>query len=159
MRPEFLAIDPGLRKCGVARFDYLHRLIDARTVRIPSSARDLRGSKAWLEMGAKVFGYRNNAETLIIETMQVDARTNNKVGDLLEVQGVAGVLIGIASSLNMKVEAFTPRQWKGSVPKAVTKRRVLEDLLLEERNAIHPRATHDAFDAIGIGLYYLNDRR
>jgi len=107
-------------------------------------------------MARAVFERRHSATILVVETMQVDARSHNKVADLLEVQGVVGTLVGLASSVDMFTVAYPPRQWKGSVSKMVTKRRVLDDLLLEERNAIHPRATHDTFDAIGIGLYHLN---
>jgi len=157
---KLIAIDPGLRKCGVARFDKLHRLIDARTIRIPTFARDLRGARAWIEMAKSALKDCGGPQTLVIESMQVDNRTGNKVSDLLEVQGVAGVIVGLATAAGMNVFGYTPRQWKGSVSKSIMKRRLLDsDLLIEEKNAIHGRATHDAFDAIGIGLYHLNNLR
>lgn len=50
---------------------------------------------------------------------------------------------------------YRPGQWKGNVPKAPHHRRLARELSEEERAIAPPAKDHDAWDAIGIGLYAL----
>ena len=49
---------------------------------------------------------------------------------------------------------LSPVQWKGGLPKNVTKSRVLRLLSKKEIKAIKAGSTLDAFDAIGLGLVF-----
>jgi hypothetical protein len=49
---------------------------------------------------------------------------------------------------------FPPRVWKGGIAKPPHHRRIIEALSEAERE-VAKGATHDAMDAIGIGLYAL----
>ena len=148
-----LSIDPGLSKCGVALFNDAGELVAAYTAHRPKDCRARRGVKAWAAMGAEIT--MEGVSALAIEQMQVDTRTRGKERDLLEVCGVVGVLVGIATARGIPVHGYKPRAWKGNAPKQVTKNRSLDALSPQELKNIHPRATHDAFDAIGIAQFHL----
>lgn len=152
-----ISVDPGLRKCGVAYFTPSGAMTSALTVNNDPSVRDVRGPRAWAEMARNTLKYRTSHDLLVIETMQVDARTRGKEKDLLEVQGVVGAIVGYALGMGMTVISYTPRQWKGSLPKNVMHARFKQGVLSKkELGSIHSKATHDALDAIGIGLHYFN---
>ena len=48
-----------------------------------------------------------------------------------------------------------PSEWKGQLPKRVSRDRTRAKLAWGERSAVDPRANHDAWDAISIGLFHL----
>lgn len=144
-----IAIDAGVRKCGVAMFSDAGVLLGAWTVRNPEKV--LRGVAAWRAMVDAVYSTILAPDLLVIETMQNDGRV---ITDALDVQLVAGMLIGRASCA---VITYTPRQWKGQVPKAATIARIKRDLTPAELRQIDKKATHDAWDAVGVGRYYLSN--
>ena len=144
-----IAIDAGVRKCGVAMFSEDGVLLGAYTVRNPE--RILRGVVAWRSMVDAVYSTIMAPDLLVIETMQSDGRV---ITDALDVQLVAGMIIGRSSCA---VITYTPRQWKGQVPKSATIARIKQDLTPAELRQIDKKATHDAFDAIGIGRYYFSN--
>jgi RNase H-fold protein (predicted Holliday junction resolvase) len=144
-----VAIDAGVRKCGVAFFDADGVLKGALTVRNPDKLN--RGVWAWRCMVDAVFSSIVAPDVLIIETMQNDGRI---ITDALDVQAVCGMIIGRASC---EVITYTPRVWKGQAPKAATIARIKRDLTPAELDSIDPNATHDAYDAIGIGRFYFSN--
>ena len=148
-----LSIDPGLSKCGVAYFDRAGRLVRAYCARRPRDCESPRGPIAWGYM-AKAIDFEN-VGALVIEQMQVDTRTRGKERDLLEVCGVVGVLIGVATAARIPVHAYKPRTWKGNTPKTVTQARALDALTKEEKARINPNATHDTYDAIALGQFHM----
>ena len=143
-----VAIDAGVRKCGLAFFDNDGTLIGALTIRNPDQLN--KGVWAWRCMVEAVYSVIVAPDVLVIETMQNDGRV---ITDALDVQLVAGMIIGRAPC---EVITYTPRQWKGQVPKAATMARIKKDLSPEELGNIDEKATHDAYDAIGIGRYYFS---
>lgn len=50
-------------------------------------------------------------------------------------------------------ETYLPGQWKGNVPKAVHRRRLMDALSPGERERMPPEDEHDAWDAAGIWLF------
>ena len=142
------AIDAGVRKCGIALFDEKGILQGAYTVHNPDRLN--RNVWAWRSMVDAVYSSIVAADLIVIETMQNDGRV---ITDALDVQIVAGMILGRAPC---DVVTYTPRQWKGQTPKAVTMARIKKDLTPAELDRIDKKATHDAYDAIGIGLYHLN---
>ena len=143
-----VAIDAGVRKCGVAFFDADGVLKGALTIRNPDQLN--KGVWAWRCMVEAVYSVVVAPDVLVIETMQNDGRV---ITDALDVQLVAGMIIGRAPC---EVITYTPRQWKGQTPKAATIARIKRDLTLAELDSIDGKATHDAYDAIGIGRYYFS---
>lgn len=144
-----IAIDAGVRKCGLAFFSPGGELLGALTVKNPEQT--LKGVAAWRAMVDAVYSSIMAPELLIIETMQNDGRV---ITDALDVQLVAGIIIGRAACT---VITYTPRVWKGQVPKSATMARIKRDLTPEELARIDDKATHDAYDAIGIGRFYFSN--
>ena len=150
---KLLAVDPGLAKMGVALFDLkTKKLLEAYTI-YRTKTGPQRGPEAWIKL-AKQLNFKK-VSCLAIEKMQVDKRTRGKVADLFEVTGVVGACSMVASSYGATVTAYNPRDWKGQLPKRVSHNRIKATLTEKEKKLIHPKATHDAYDAIGIGLFYL----
>jgi hypothetical protein len=52
-------------------------------------------------------------------------------------------------------ERYQPRQWKGSVPKRAFRARTKKALQESELKIMPSESQHDAWDAVGIGLYAL----
>lgn len=82
------------------------------------------------------------------------------VQDLIELGVKVGWLKGFYRSLGVEAELVLPTTWKGSVPKEIHNRRVLEALTEEELQIVprRPRAKdhdHNIVDAVGIGLWKL----
>lgn len=163
-----IAIDPGIHKCGVAVFDRGSKeLLWAGTVKRPRSACHLRpsGARAWVEMATCVkmalktrFTIESVNFDLGIEEMQMDSRTRGRsIHDTMQVQGVVGALAARLSPLPRcaALRSLTPTTWKGNMPKTVMTNRLKAILTPAERAVIDDRATHDAWDAIGIGTFML----
>ena len=144
-----VAIDAGVRKCGVAFFSADGVLQGALTVHNPDQV--TRGVSAWRCMVDALFSVVVAPDVLVIETMQNDGRI---ITDALDVQIICGWIIGRASC---DVITYTPRVWKGQVPKAATIARIKRDLSPAELATIDNKATHDAWDAIGIGRFYFSN--
>ena len=158
MATRFLAVDPGLRGCGVALFDdsalqwasYVENIM-----------RDGRGPPRHGAMARRVhnvvssqFGFVKN---LVVEFPRIypkgpkDRRSDPN--DLLDVAGVAGALAAIYE----EVCWVFPQEWKGQVPKEVMNARVMKRLTPEEAGRIVSVGSkdHNTLDAVGIGLHHL----
>lgn len=143
-----LSIDPGLRKCGCALWSPDGTLLRAWTARARGSG---RGPAAWVKMVAAI-KLSPDISVLVCEQMQVyqDKRTN--ADDLLELTGVLGALVWRFKGA--KLQGYRPAEWKGQVPKHVLRKRIEKRLTDKEQACVENKATHDAWDAIGIGAYY-----
>jgi hypothetical protein len=53
-----------------------------------------------------------------------------------------------------KIKGYRPAEWKGQVPKHISRKRLEARLTDKEKDKVAKNATHDAWDAIGIGAYY-----
>lgn len=148
---SLLALDPGLRKAGVALFDEAGRLGVAALAR--NSVRG-RGGAAWLGMrDAVINACADLPDEAAIEVMQIDGR-GAPPADLLELNGVAGAVLGWVGA----GKTYTPKQWKGSVPKDVHHRRAKASLSKDELGVL-TRSGHaaqkDVLDAVALGLFHL----
>jgi hypothetical protein len=143
-----LSVDPGLWKSGCALWDNRGMLLRAWTAR-HKKVKGQEGPVVWRKMALAIDA---DPTVLVMERMQVDGRTRGREKGLLELSGVVGAL-----SLRfgeVEVVSYTPNQWKGNLPKTTMQARLQSKLLPEELAVVCPRATHDAWDAIGIGAYY-----
>ncbi len=152
-----LAIDPGLRHCGVAVSDN-GRLVACGLVASP----DKRGRDgvAWAAMAKAVRGWaaeHGPFERVRSETPQVYLPGHQKKrvdpADLLQLQGVVGALCMAFDT----VETIQPYAWKGQLPKDVCLYRIMSRLDDTELPvfgvvACAPSLRHNIADAVGILL-------
>jgi len=149
-----VAIDPGLRKLGLAVFHH-DALVHACTVRSPGTD---TGPPAW-HRAARQVGLALDpfapVDVAVIEEMQRDRRTTGaKLDAMLQLQGVGGYVLGMLPCPGV---GYKPSQWKGSRPKDVEHDYLREILTTDELQRVAPRTTHDGWDAIGIGAHYLRE--
>jgi hypothetical protein len=99
-------------------------------------------------------------EQVVIEWPQIYRASKSK-GDPNDLPGLAGVGMAIAARLDVEVVSYLPRQWAGGTRKAETGdpldsprgRLVWRCLSPDERGRVVP--SHDAIDAVGLGLHHL----
>jgi hypothetical protein len=158
---NLVALDPGLRLCGVALFtDGV--LTAAALVRNP--VKTVRGPAAWFGMGTAVKEWlapkTDRVDMFVCELMQVYKHTRNPA-DLIELAGVDGACAVSVNALDFG--CYQPRQWKPPHLRELrdkTKHNEwtwskMTDL---EKAAVEPCAPslkHNVMDAIGIGFFYL----
>lgn len=126
---ELIALDPAKHDCALAAGDgdRLEHVADVVTL-----------AEAWS-------GYC--AQRVVWEKPQGDGR-RVPVEDLIEVTANGALTASAIHGDNpTNVEAFQPRDWKGSVPKPIHHSRVWEVLDVSEREILGGTATSDAIDA------------
>lgn len=161
--PWTLAVDPGLRVCGVSLFEgkYLYKAWLAK-----NPLRKGRGPDAWNRMAEEVCRswirrapkHCGQLHSLVVEVPQVYWRSGRggNAADLIELAGVVGATTATIPVLNRA--HYLPRAWKGQVPKEIHNRRVLKKLSDDELPAMEKTSTslqHNVVDSIGLGLFYL----
>jgi Holliday junction resolvasome RuvABC endonuclease subunit len=157
-----IAIDPGLRHCGVACFKD-GKLAGASLVLSPCT--EERGPVAWRAMADAVHTfYPCRGHVLVIEGQKVypGALAVGDPADLLELAGVCGAIV---QTDLVNVHRYFPYEWKGQVPKAkkggkyIIEERVRRVLDIGEMPkvpwAMPDSKRHNVIDAIGIGLKML----
>lgn len=149
-----LAVDPGLRACGVAEF---RAGLLRRAAYVESSGESCgemaSAVRAWYGLGGSDGA---GAERAIVELPRVYGRGGK--GDSNDLVNLATVCGALCVALTELSPSFVyPGQWKGEVPKEVMMRRIIGRLSPEELAAVAlPRARglqHNVFDAVGIGLW------
>lgn len=167
MSPYTVAIDPGLRGCGVAVFQG-EILVWAGYVKSPNKID--RGPKAWLEMAIEVEselrglapGLFDDGGTmtaaLVVEVPQVyrGAQQKGDPDDLLQLVGVEAWVAGLLRAT--RVVGYRPREWGGQTPKNIKNARVEGELEDEEKARIQKcpaSLRHNVLDAIAIGLFQI----
>ena len=145
-----LSIDPGLRKCGCALWSPDGTLLRAWTARA-RRAKTKRGPEAWVAM-VDAIKIAPDISVLVVEQMQVYQDRKTDADDLLELTGVLGALVWRFKGA--KLIGYKPSEWKKQAPKKVVHARLKTRLSVAEMLLVEPKATHDAWDAIGIGAYY-----
>lgn len=162
-----IAIDPGLRGCGLAIFrnGILHQ---ARYVK-NSEAHD-RGPVAHMTMAecvaheaTKCIESAAQKTCLVVEFPQVYSGPGKNIdqNDLLDVAGVASACMSTVANW-MPVDDTNcrwtlPHGWKGNIKKEIMTNRILASLTDAERGVIVSAGSkdHNTVDAVGIGLWQL----
>lgn len=148
---NLLAIDPGLRGVGLAKFtDGL--LYWAGYIRNPEKKG--RGPWAWDAMRSEVsvhLGY-GAVDELAVELPRVYPKMKTDPNDLIDLAGVLGCLV--ASCNPTRIITYAPSDWKGQVPKDIMNARVWAKLSDDEKAGVQRVGAkdHNTLDAIGIGL-------
>lgn len=103
-------------------------------------------------------------DTVVVEQMvhypgQRGAKADATANDLLDLQAIGGYVAGY---FKCPVKWIPAREWKGQVPKTVTRSRVIktlsdgENYRLAGTTAKYPKSLHhNLYDAVGLGLYAL----
>ncbi len=174
---DLLVVDPALNSPGAALFRG-GVLTAAEKVRIDPDYAKLPIGERVGRVAADVVRWviaRNAAPRyLAVEWPQIYQRTHQKGAkrgadnnDLLGLAGVCGAVVGILQlgmarrDVALTVVSPTPGEWAGQLPKATTgdakssprALRILSRLSPAERNCVP--ASHDAIDAVGLGLFCL----
>lgn len=152
---RLIAFDPALRCSGVAVF-IDGRLVSAYSRRVVARG---RGAPAWAETAEALWAELVQAghaqpHVVVVEQQVVYPHAKADPNDIVQVAGVAGALAGIGASLGAAVVGVDPAAWKGQTPKHVIAARSREALSGPELSKVDPGATLDAWDAIGLGLWY-----
>lgn len=169
-RNLLVALDPGLRECGVAIFDLDSGELLAAGM--PTNAeRKARGLAAWSRMAGGVAAFVSSfleplraagvaaSVTVASECPQVYTAGKSKgdPNDLIELAGVVGRVAGELRATSER--SFLPREWKGTLDGDVMVERIkarLGELPHEHLRVQLPRAQdkhHNVWDAVGIGLH------
>jgi hypothetical protein len=172
-----VAIDPGIRGCGVALFWPGSHVHAARYVRNPE--RQGNGPAEIRAMALAVESFVEDAgrspEAVVVEWPQVyqGSKQTGDPNDLLTLAAVDGAILALFAHVP-EVRRYLPREWKGQVPANVCARRILERLtpaecarvdrlpLFVEALDLADRARreiggtdHNTIDAVGIGLKFV----
>ena len=152
---KMLAIDPGLRGCGVS-FWTDGVLMYAEYLRNPAISG--QGVSAWYQM-ARIVRHRTGGQEnlcFVAEVPQVYQGSNQKgdPNDLIELAGVVGAVAWAVEA--DECVTYRPREWKGQTPKEIMLPRIRAKLSQEELDRVNlPSAAslqHNVWDAVGIGL-------
>lgn len=155
-----LAIDPGLRDCGLALYTG-HKLV--RAVLARSSNKADRGPYAWRDMAmvahAWVVQQGVLPDVVVIEAQQIYPAKFQKgdQDDILQLAGVGGAL-AYAFRNASEMYSYLPRIWKGQVPQSVFAKRILSKLTIPELSLIEACPSslmHNIAHAIGLARYHL----
>lgn len=150
---KLLAIDPGIRGCGVAYF-LGQDLIEASYVKNPVT----KGNDP---EAVRSMAYAINTHlvaNLAVEIPRVYQGSKQK-GDPNDLLPLAAICCSVATLLpNAKVTGYYPRDWKGTVDPDVMTQRIQGRLTGREATnviSVGRSLDHNIWDAIGIGLHYL----
>ena|SRR5688500_1924883 len=158
--PTLLACDPGLRYPAAAWFtDGV--LVKASRVKIKVDTSE-QIAKRCRDIGLAIADWCPGLpDALIVEWPQIYTADKSK-GDPNNLIGLAGVGACLAGLFpNSSILSPRPREWTGNIPKSETGdpwksprgQRVWDRLNATERLAVVP--SHDAIDAVGLGLFAL----
>jgi len=157
---RLLAVDPGVGGTGWALFinDELKQVgcCSPKNARAP-----------WVKRQADVVRQlslsvnTSTTGTVVIECpeLQTSAKgwASARRGDLVKLALITGAIVHVFRS--WEVELVTPFQWKGVLPKRITMKAVREEVPASVRGTLRLDSYPDhTWDAVGIGLWYL-DRR
>jgi len=171
-----IALDPGIRGCGVAEFGE-HYLL--RAAYIPNPIRKGNGLDAVVDMAAAVYRWAGMPQTFVAEWPQSygPAQQKGDQADLFPLAGIDGALAAMmAWSRPLEVKRYLPHEWKGTINPDVMISRIRHRLTPGEFSVIQfPGNTcsdcrdrlapipcckstcpaHNVFDAVGLGLFHL----
>jgi hypothetical protein len=168
---DLLAVDPGLRSPGVALFR-AGRLIAAKKLKGDTATRDDEGAR-WLRVAQTIVAWavtvKAQPRSLMFERPQfygvgkskVDP---NKLAGLIGVSAnVSGLLAMAMGAVDVGLEVVTaePDEWTMGTSKTdaedpfeTSRGRAVMSRLFETEAGLVP-ASHDAIDAVGLGLFAL----
>ncbi len=162
-----LAIDPGSRGCGVALFNIDRReLLRAAYVKGQGPEHGLDAANAIFMAGhvRNWLGFVDRVDVMAVEVPKVYKAEDQKgdQNDLVPLALVVGCVIGLVAPRERVVQYF-PRDWKGTIDADAMTDRIVARLRpphaagfeIARCERCTPSLAHNMFDAVGIGLKYL----
>ncbi len=160
MKGTVLAIDPGLRYPAAAIFEN-GRLFRASRVKVPGSLAKEPIGERMRHVSALIYAwYHQSPPKLLVTEFPKVLTISKSKGDPNDLLPLVGIGMHLAGFLGCAVLCPTPAEWLGgNSPKSTTGdpwtsvrgQRVARRLDAEERSRVVP--SHDAIDAVGIGLW------
>jgi len=157
----YVAIDPGVHGVGYSVFSYHDGDFYCCGWAEPKPYKG-RCSEQWQAVGDAVADAVSEYNVLAFfhEKMQLRPSETHKVNDILEVNGVAGCVLGRLPR-GIIVEGYTPLRWKGNQSKesnhadieALLKERGEYDVYRKYLDKCPRKRRHDVKDAVAIGMY------
>ncbi len=156
-----VAIDPGLEKVAYSIWLPDGSLGLAGLVQCEHEVGMERGAK-WKAMGywtcLALEGFCRSDIDLVIEVPQVYSGPRKEdPNDLIDLAGVLGAIVGGLTFGHVEWSP-TPREWKGQLPKEISRARVDSKLKPEEKTRIIwpiKSLCHNVYDALHLGIVYL----
>jgi hypothetical protein len=158
---NLLAADPGLRYPAAALFvDGI--LVAASRVKVPGALHKLEVGQRCLEVAKLIYDWARKDLTPIHELVTEWPRTYRRMkGDPADLFPLAGVGMALAGMLMVPVTAPTAPEWIGNIPKTTKgdplesprAQRIWSKLSDAEKAVVV--LSHDAIDAVGLGLWKL----
>jgi len=151
---RLLAIDPGIRGCGVAVFED-GNLVSCAYVKNPFGAGD--DPNAVLGMAHAVTKWSLPVETCVFEHPRIYTAAKSK-GDNNDLMPLVAIGYLVAARYAVQTRVY-PHEWKGQMPKEVCAARIRNRLTAQELDVLDRCLTkagakgHNTVDAVGIGLH------
>lgn len=160
---SLLCLDPAAGVSGASGVAYFDGgiLVDAAIIRRPDAPTDFM---AWYRIARAVVEWStffDGPDVFVAEWPFVypDEKKVNPNRDLLPLGGVVAHVSGMLPESVTRV-VYLPREWKGSLQKKAFSDRIYSRLSPQERAVVDavnpPSLRHNALDAVGLGLKYLN---
>lgn len=159
-----VAVDPGLRGCGLAVFRLeTKELAHASYVKNPSPGNDFEAARSMALSIQIAFleatGAGKNPAIFWGECPR-SYEAGKQKGDQNDIVHLAGFMYAIASAFGNTETTLTryyPRDWKGTIDADAMLDRITKRLSAAERACVRSAGslTHNITDAIGIGLHAL----
>ena len=152
-----LALDPGIRGCGVSLFDSTKTLAEAHYVENTARTGNKAAECVSMAEAVRSFAARWSVTTVVVEWPQVYVkRLRTNPNDLLALAGVDSALCALFP--RCKHVTYLPMEWKQQIDKEAHHRRAMARLSEAECGCIKLPAKdlqHNVFDAIALGLKHL----
>lgn len=159
-----LALDPGIRGCGVALFQGT-TLIGAAYVKNPVAKGDEPPAVLGMASAVEEWAFSQVREfrheiALVFEHPRIYTVSKSK-GDNNDLMPLVGVAYALAAVLEMPPVRLYPHEWKGTMPKDVCHARIRGRLSPVETKTLDTALTkagakgHNTLDAVGIGLKHI----
>lgn len=97
----------------------------------------------------------SNIKRAVIERPIIKPMQKERPKDIITLALRAGETAGQLMTFGVQIEYVEPHVWKGGgIPKRISHQRIRRKLTLQENRIVDQYATtHDALDAVGIGLF------
>jgi hypothetical protein len=150
-----LAIDPGIKGCGIAEFDRTGTLLRGEYVPNPLLVGAMSERVGYMARAVLRTTFAEAVSRVVTECPQV--YKHKSVGaDLIPLAQIGAMVVGAIPLVSWT--QYLPHEWKGSVNADTMTKRILQRLtaaeLLMVQSFKHGGLDHNTIDAVGIGLHY-----
>lgn len=162
-----LAIDPGIRGCGVALFEQrTSRLFRAAYIESLAKKGNMTAEAVIMAKEVRRWAAFANVDVIAAEWPKVYA-SRIRAGDMdgqdpNDLIALSAVDAALAAMLDRPVHSYYPSDWKGQMTKGACQQRIEKRLdgeemveLIKGTTAAGRGKAHNVWDAVGIGLHHM----